>query len=181
MCYILASRLQQKILNVKKTTDAVVATGGDIDSLESFVEANQRRYSAFTLFAIHDKAIQELTYDLQNETAEILRSPLESAPSAAKPIMKSLSCTCEDQCKNFNSGVLENNTKINVDDNYTDSGSENMDNSQDSTMEADDDAALAGPSSINQPNYTIGDDVLVKFLVRNTEYCYAAVINKIDT
>ncbi|KAL3271206.1 hypothetical protein HHI36_021702 [Cryptolaemus montrouzieri] len=55
-----------------------------------------------------------------------------------------------------------------------------MNNPQDSTMETDD-AALAGPSSINQQNYTIGDYVLAKFLVRNTEYCYAAVTNKIDT
>ncbi|KAL3275116.1 hypothetical protein HHI36_019887 [Cryptolaemus montrouzieri] len=55
-----------------------------------------------------------------------------------------------------------------------------MNNPQDSTMEIDD-AALAGPSSINQQNYTISDYVLVKFLVRNTKYCSAAVINKIDT
>lgn len=222
MFYILASRLQQEVLNVKKftwnysesghgkgapdgigatckrTADAVVATGGDIDSLESFVEAIQGRCSAITLFTIDDKAIQELADDLQNETvnlksfngtlkihqvkAEILRSPLESAPSAAKLIMKSLSCTCEDECQHFNLGVLQykNKTKLNVDDIYTDSESEKMNNSQDSTRETDD-AALAGPSSINQQNYTIGDYVLVKFLVRNTEYCYAAVINKIDT
>ncbi|CAG4984789.1 unnamed protein product [Parnassius apollo] len=223
MFYILASRLQQEVSNVKKftwnysesghgkgapdgigatckrTADAVVATGGDIDNLESFVEAIQRRCSAITLFTIDDKAIQELTDGLQNETvnlksfngtlkihqvkAEILRSPLESAPKAAKLIMKSLSCTCEDECQHFNLGVLEykNKTKLNVDDIYTDSESENMDNSQNSTMETEDDGALAGPSSINQQNYTIGDYVLVKFLVRNTEYCYAAVINKIDT
>lgn len=54
-----------------------------------------------------------------------------------------------------------------------------MDNSQDSTMETDDDAALAGPSSINQQNNTIGDHVLVKFILRKTEYCYAAAVNKI--
>ncbi|CAG4996748.1 unnamed protein product [Parnassius apollo] len=176
-----------------------LATGGDIDNLESFVEAIQQRCSAITLFTIDDKAIQELTDGLQNETvnlksfnstlkihqvkAEILRSPLESAPKAAKLIMKSLSCTCEDECQHFNLGVLEykNKTKLNVDDIYTDSESENMDNSQNSTMETEDDGAMAGPSSINQQNYTIGDYVLVKFLVRNTEYCYAAVINKIDT
>ncbi|KAL3280527.1 hypothetical protein HHI36_024403 [Cryptolaemus montrouzieri] len=46
---------------------------------------------------------------------------------------------------------------------------------QDGTMETDD-AALIGPSSINQQNYTISNWVLVK----NTEYCYAAVINKVD-
>ncbi|KAF9422065.1 hypothetical protein HW555_002086 [Spodoptera exigua] len=150
----------------KKTADAVVATGGDIDSLESFVEAIQQRCSAITLLTIDDKAIQELTDDLQNETVNL----------------KSLSCTCEDECQHFNLGVLEykNKTKLNVDDIYTDSENENIDNLQDPTMETDDDAALAGPSSINQQNYTIGDYVLVKFLVRNTEYCYAAVINKID-
>ena len=220
MFYILASRLQQEVLNVKKFTwnysesghgkgapdgigatckriaDAVVATGGDIDSLESFVDAIQRRCSAITLFTIDDKAIQELTDDLQNDSvnlksfngtlkihqvkAEILRSPLESTPKAAKLIMKSLSCTCEDECQHFNLGVLEykNKIKLNV---YTDSESENMDNSQDSTMKPADDAALAEPSSIDQQNHSIGDYVLVKFLVRNTEYCYAAVINKIDT
>lgn len=43
---------------------------------------------------------------------------------------------------------------------FTDSESENMDKSQDSTIETDDDAALAGPSSINQQNYTIGDYVV---------------------
>lgn len=116
MFYILASKLQQELLNVKKftwnysesghgkgasdgigatckrTADAVVATGGDIDSLKSFLEAIQRKCFAITLFTINDKAIQELTDDLQNETvnlksfngtlkthqvkAEILRSPL---------------------------------------------------------------------------------------------------------
>lgn len=160
MFYILASRLQQEVFNLKKfrwnysesghgkgtpdgfgatckrTADAIVATGGDIDSLESFAEAIQRRCSAFTLFTIDDKAIQELTDDLQNETvnlkrfngtrkihqvkAEILRSPLESAPSAAKLIMKNLSCTCENECQPFNLGVLQykNMTKLNVDDIY---------------------------------------------------------------
>lgn len=154
MFYILASRLQQEVFNVKKftwnysesghgkgapdgigatckrTADAVVATGGDIDSLESFVEAIQRRCSAITLFSIDDKAIQELTDDLQNETvnlksfsgtlkihqvkAEILRSPLESVPSTAKLIMKSLSCTCEEECQHFNLGVLEYKKRKNL-------------------------------------------------------------------
>ncbi|KAK4887350.1 hypothetical protein RN001_003621 [Aquatica leii] len=182
----------------KRTADAVVATGGDIDSMESFVEAIQRRCPAITLFTIDNKAIQELTDDLQNDAvnlksfngtlkihqvkAELLRCPLESAPSAVKVIMKSLSCTCEGECQHFNLGVLEckNETELNVDDIYTDSESDNMNNPQDSTMEADD-AALAGHSSINQQNYTIGDCVLVKFIARNTEYRYAAVINKIDT
>ncbi|KAF9410992.1 hypothetical protein HW555_010124 [Spodoptera exigua] len=134
--------------------------------LKKTFTAIQQRCSAITLLTIDDKAIQELTDDLQNETVNL----------------KSLSCTCEDECQHFNLGVLEykNKTKLNVDDIYTDSENENIDNLQDPTMETDDDAALAGPSSINQQNYTIGDYVLVKFLVRNTEYCYAAVINKID-
>uniref|UniRef100_A0A2A4JCW7 Uncharacterized protein n=1 Tax=Heliothis virescens TaxID=7102 RepID=A0A2A4JCW7_HELVI len=122
------------------------------------------------------------TLKIHQIKAEILRNPLKSAPSAAKLIIKSLSCTCEDECQHFNLGVLEykDETKLNVNYINTDSEYENMGNSQDSTKETDDDAALAGPSSINQQNYTIGDYVLVKFLVRNIEYCYAAVINKID-
>ncbi|KAL3277852.1 hypothetical protein HHI36_013193 [Cryptolaemus montrouzieri] len=181
-----------------RTADAVVLAGGNIDILESFVDAIQRRCYANTLFTIDDKVIQELTNDLQNEAislkffngtlkihqvkVEILINPLESAPSAAKLIMKSLSCTCEGECQHFNFGVLEykNETNLNLDDIYTDSENENMNNPHDSTMETDD-AVLAGPSSINQQNYNIGGYVLVKFLVKNIEYGNATVINKIDT
>ncbi|KAL3275203.1 hypothetical protein HHI36_019972 [Cryptolaemus montrouzieri] len=54
-----------------------------------------------------------------------------------------------------------------------------MNNPQDGTTKTVD-SALVGLSSVNQQNYTISDYVLVEFLVRNTEYCYAAEINKID-
>ncbi|KAL3279696.1 hypothetical protein HHI36_017202 [Cryptolaemus montrouzieri] len=148
------TRLQPEVLNVKnftcnysenghgergpngiratcnRTADAVVAAGGEIDSLESFVETIQRRFSVITLFTIDDKTIKQLTDRLQNKAfnlksfngtlkihqvkAEILISPLESAPSAAKLIMRSSNDTCEGEYQNFNFAVLEYETRQNL-------------------------------------------------------------------
>ncbi|KAL3282346.1 hypothetical protein HHI36_005533 [Cryptolaemus montrouzieri] len=89
--------------------------------------------------------------------------------------MKSSSCSCDDECQQFNLGVIiyKNNAKLNIEDictqilkntpgdkSYTES--ENM----------------AGPSSRQQ--YNVGDYVLVKFPIRKMEYLYVAIINQID-
>ena len=47
----------------KRTVGAVVATGGGIDSLESFVETIQQRCPGITMFAI-DEPIHKMTDDI---------------------------------------------------------------------------------------------------------------------
>nr|CAI5859694.1 unnamed protein product [Callosobruchus analis] len=214
MFYILASRLHLEVPNVekfswnfsesghgkgapdgvgaacKRTADAVVAAGGDIDSLESFVNIIQERCPGITMFTIDEKAIDEITDDIKKDVTnlkpftgtlkihqvkgKISRSHSKLPQGATKLVMKSLSCFCDDECQHFNLGVIryEENLKLVVEDIYTDSENEDQANLPESTID------IAGPSSID--HYKIGDYVLVKFPVRNTEYRYAALVNEIS-
>lgn len=197
----------------KRTADAIVAAGGDIDSLESFIESVQQRCPAITMFAIDNDAINNMSNDIQKDAkslksfngtlkihqikGKISRCPLGLPKGAEKLIMKSLSCSCEEECQHFNLGVINYQvTKLHVDDVYTDSESESetrlAQNSPDSNIIIENEISRpcdiintdfensAGPSTISQQQYNSGDYVLVKFNVRNTEYRYAAVITQVD-
>lgn len=126
----------------KRTADAIVAVGGDIDSLESFIDSVQQRCPAITMFAIDDNAINNMTNDIQKEVknlksfngtlkihqikGNILRCSLGLPKGAEKLIMKSLSCFCKEECQHFNLGVMNYQvTKLHVEDVYGDSESEN--------------------------------------------------------
>ncbi|KAM3959672.1 LOW QUALITY PROTEIN: uncharacterized protein ACR2FA_006319 [Aphomia sociella] len=233
MFHILASRLHVEVPNIqkfswnfsesghgksaadgvgatcKRTVDTIVARGGDIDSLESFIDSVQQRCPAITMFMIDDDAINKMTIDIQKDAknlksfkgilkihqikGKISRCPLGLPHGAGKLIMKSLSF----QCQHFNLGVLNYQvTKLHVEDVYTDSESEDETrpayNSPDSNIITETEISqpcvnfntdienAAGPSTISQQQYISGDYVLVKFKVRNTEYRYAAVINQVD-
>nr|CAI5837126.1 unnamed protein product [Callosobruchus analis] len=170
MFYILASRLHLEVPNVekfswnfsesghgkgapdgvgaacKKTADAVVAAGGDIDSLESFVNIIQERCPGITMFTIDEKAIDEITDDIKKDVTnlkpftgtlkihqvkfKISRSHSKLPQGATKLVMKSLSCFCDDECQHFNLGVIryEENLKLIVEDIYTDSENEDQAN-----------------------------------------------------
>ncbi|CAH0553069.1 unnamed protein product [Brassicogethes aeneus] len=81
--------------------------------------------------------------------------------------MKSLSCFCDNDCLHFNIGKInyEHKLKLNMEDVYTDSESENK----------------AGPSSAVVQAYNTGDYIVVKLLGRkNMEYRYVSVIDKIE-
>ncbi|KAL3286073.1 hypothetical protein HHI36_000586, partial [Cryptolaemus montrouzieri] len=51
----------------KRTADAIVATGGDIDSLETFADAIQRRYPGIILLTINAEAINKMISDIQKQ------------------------------------------------------------------------------------------------------------------
>nr|CAH7758957.1 unnamed protein product [Callosobruchus chinensis] len=161
MFYILASRLPLEVPNVekfswncsesghgkgapdgvgagsKRTADAVVAAGDNIDSLESFVNIIQERCPRMTMFTID--AIDEISDGIKKDVSNlksctgtlkihqvkdnISRSHSQLLLGATKLIMKSLSCFCDDECQHFNLGVIrhEDKLKLNVEDIYTDS------------------------------------------------------------
>ncbi|KAF5288930.1 hypothetical protein FQA39_LY03809 [Lamprigera yunnana] len=163
----------------KRTADAIVAaTGGDIDSLESFIDSVQKRCPAITMFAIDDDAINTMTNDIQKD---------------AKKNEKFQCCSCKEECQHFNLGVMNYQvTKLHFEDVYTGSESEDetrvAHNSSDSNIIAETEISrpcdninpdfenTAGPSTISQQQYNSGDYVLVKFTVRKTEYRYAATV-----
>lgn len=82
--------------------------------------------------------------------------------------MKNLSCFCDnDCCMHFNIGkiIYEDKLKLNVEDVYTDSESENE----------------ARPSSAIVQAFKTGDYIVVKLIGKtNMEYRYASIIDKID-
>ncbi|CAG9577524.1 unnamed protein product [Danaus chrysippus] len=165
MFHILASRLHVEVPNVekfswnfsesdhgksaadgigatcKRSADAVVAAGGDIDSLESFIDSVRQRCPSITLFTVDDDAIKKMAIDILKDAkklksfygtlkihqikGKISRSPLGLPQGTAKLIMKSLSCPCEEECQHFNLGVMNYEVaKLHVEDFYTDSDSE---------------------------------------------------------
>ncbi|CAH1111424.1 unnamed protein product [Psylliodes chrysocephalus] len=54
----------------KRTADAVIAAGDDIDSLKSFVEIIQQRCPGIIIFTIDDEDIQKMTSDVQKYVAK---------------------------------------------------------------------------------------------------------------
>ncbi|KAF5299743.1 hypothetical protein FQA39_LY19168 [Lamprigera yunnana] len=133
------------------------------------------------------------TLKIHQIKAKISRCPLGLPQGAEKLIMKSLSCSCEEECQHFNLGVMNYQvTKLNVEDVYTDSESEDeirvANNSPDSNIITETEISrpcdninpdfenTAGPSTISQQQYNSGDYVLVKFNVRKTEYRYFKVL-----
>ncbi|KAL3274025.1 hypothetical protein HHI36_015443, partial [Cryptolaemus montrouzieri] len=88
----------------KRTADVIVATGGDIDSLESFADAIQLRCPGIILLPIDVEAINEITSDIQKQVnnsksfcdtlkvhevkGQITRCPLGLPQDAAELIMK---------------------------------------------------------------------------------------------
>lgn len=167
----------------KRTADAVVAGGGDIENLDKFVDAIEQRCPAITLIVIQDDAITKMSAEIQQEVTKIknfvgtlkvhqvtglFKNPSGFKLNSIELLMKHLSCFCKnDDCPHFNIGKIayENKTKLMVDEVFTDSESETE----------------AGPSSLPaQAAYNRGDYILVKYLVRNTEYRYVSVIDKID-
>ncbi|KAK0071987.1 hypothetical protein PV325_012060 [Microctonus aethiopoides] len=87
----------------KRSAYVIVATGGDIDSLESFIDS--------------------MYLKIHQIKGKISRCPLGSPQGAEKLIMKSLSCSCEEECHHFNLGVMnyQVQTKLHVEDIYSDS------------------------------------------------------------
>ncbi|KAK0072312.1 hypothetical protein PV326_000191 [Microctonus aethiopoides] len=55
----------------KRSAYVIVATGGDIDSLESFIDSVQQRYPAITIFKIDDNAINNMTNDIQKDAKNL--------------------------------------------------------------------------------------------------------------
>lgn len=127
----------------KRTADAVVAAGGDIDSLETFVEAIRKRCPRICIFTIEDEVIKKMSADIKNNETNlksfsgtlkvhqvkgrVSKSPLGLSQGTTDLEMKSLSCNCSDKCQHFNLGVIHYKikTKLTVDGIYTESESEN--------------------------------------------------------
>lgn len=182
----------------KRTADAIVAAGGDIDSLESFIDSVKQRCPAITMFAIDDDTINNMTNDIQKEVknlkcfngtlkihqikGNISRYSSGLPKGAEKLRMKSLSCFCEEECQHFNLGVMTYQlTKLHVDNSPPDGDSiTETEISQPCGIFNADVENSAGSSTINQQQYCNGDYVLVTFQDRKTEYRYAAVINQVD-
>ena len=123
--------------------------------------------------------------------------PFGLPQGAEKLTMKSLRCSCKEECQHFNLGVINYQvTKLHVEGVCTDLESEDETKSAynlpDCNITTETEISrrcdnfntnfenTAGPSTISQQQYNSGDYVLVKFKVRNTEYRYAAVINQVD-
>ncbi|CAH2088541.1 unnamed protein product [Euphydryas editha] len=78
MFYILATKLSQKIPTLqnfsktgygKSAPFGVLAAVGDIDNLDSFVEAIQQKCLGIIIAVIDDKSIEDMTTTIQEETA----------------------------------------------------------------------------------------------------------------
>ncbi|XP_060806067.1 uncharacterized protein LOC132902972 [Amyelois transitella] len=226
MFFVLASRLSKDIPNLqgfswnyseaghgkgapdgvgatcKRTADAVVAAGGDVDTLEQFVEVIQARCPGIIFHTINDEDIQSIT-DAIEKTSKLksfngtlkVHQITGISTSPAVLTMRSLSCFCPNTCQHYKIGTINYNQKmkLRVQDIYTES----------ETSSSEDDNALdmfeiepsyatkprtdspveemeAGPSRDNNDKYNCGDYVLVKLQSKHTEYRYVAVINKID-
>lgn len=95
-------------------------------------------------------------------------NPTGIKSNSTEIVMKNLSCFCDnDYCVHFNIGKIgyEGKPKLNVEDVYTDSESENE----------------AGPSSAVVQPFKTGDYIVVKLLGKiNMEYRYVSIIDKID-
>lgn len=166
----------------KRTADAVVAAGGDVENLEKFVEAIEQRCPAISLSIIQDDAIKEMSAEIERYVTKVKHfvgtlkmhqvtgkfyNPLGIKSNSIEIVMKHLSCFCDnDCCLHFNIGkiIYEDKPKLIVEDVFTDSESENE----------------AVPSSATVKVFNTGDYILVKLLTRNMEYRYVSVIDKID-
>lgn len=207
MFYILATKLPKQLPNIqrfswnfsesghgkgapdgvgatcKRTADSIVATGGDIENLDTFVEAVARRCPSITLNIVGDEQIKKMTAEIERETknTKSFKGTLQvhqvtgniynqSLGLKCTPViltMRSLSCFCKDGiCGHFKIGTLNygRNSKLAVQDVYTDSESDGE----------------AGPTAIVDRSFKNGDFILVKFPVRKNEYRYAGVIDKVD-
>ncbi|GBP23582.1 hypothetical protein EVAR_80198_1 [Eumeta japonica] len=95
-------------------------------------------------------------------------NPMGIKSNSTEIVMKTLSCFCDnDYCVHFNIGkiIYEDKPKLNVEDVYTDSESDNE----------------AGPSSAVVQPFKTGDYIVVKLLGKtNMEYRYVSIIDKID-
>lgn len=166
----------------KRTADAVVAAGGDVENLEKFVEAIKQRCPAISLNIIKDDAIQEMSAEIARELSKVKNfggtlkvhqvtgmfyNPLGIKLNSIEIVMRHLSCFCDnDSCLHFKMGTIiyEDKQKLRVEDVFTESESENE----------------AGPSSSTRISFNTGDYLLVKLLARNMEYRYVSVIDVID-
>ncbi|XP_022819027.1 uncharacterized protein LOC111353248 [Spodoptera litura] len=167
----------------KRTADALVATGGDVENLEKFVEAIEKRCPAISLSIIPDEAIEEMSTEIDREVTKMKTfvgtlkvhqvtgkffNPTGIKSNSTEIVMKTLSCFCDnDYCVHFNIGkiIYEDKPKLNVEDVYTDSESDNE----------------AGPSSAVVQPFKTGDYIVVKLLSKtNMEYRYVSIIDKID-
>lgn len=166
----------------KRTADAVVAAGGDVENLDKFVEAIKQRCPKISLSIILDDAIKEMSAEIEREATKVKNfvgtlkvhqvtgkfyNSLGIKSNPPEIVMKKLSCFCDnDCCLHFNIGKLiyEGKTKLMVEDVFTESESENE----------------AGPSLASVKAFNTGDYILVKLLSKNIEYRYVSVIDKID-
>lgn len=216
MFYILASKLPERLPNIqkfswnysesghgkgapdgvgatcKRTADSVVAAGGDVDNLETFMTAIQEKCPGIILGTIDHEAIQTMSAEIEREASQAktfsgtlrvhqvtgnIFNPV--GLRVARPVtltMRNLSCFCNAvKCKHFKIGCLkyrehpqlkycQKKPKLKVEDIY------------------DSDENESGPSSVPfNEQYTIGQYVLVKFPVKKIEYRYVGVIDSIDT
>lgn len=167
----------------KRTADAVVAAGGDVENLEKFVDAIKPRCPAINLSIIQDDTIQEMSAKIEQEGSKIKNfvgtlkvhqvtgkfyNSSGIKLNSIEIVMRHLSCFCEnDSCLHFKIGKIlyEDMQKLRVEDVFTDSETEND----------------AGPSCITTGNaFNTGDYILVKLPAKNMEYRYVSVIDIID-
>lgn len=207
MFYIMATKLPERFPNVhkftwnytesghgkgapdgvgatcKRTADAIVAAGGDVENLEKFVDAISQRCPAINLSVVQHNFIQNISAEIEQDAQKAktftgtLRvhqvcgnfydPALGLKSNSVKLTMRHLSCFCDsNNCHHYKVGkmVFELRAKLNVKDIYSDSEPE----------------AEAGPSSNVTGHFRHGDYVLVRFPVKNVEYRYVSVINQID-
>ncbi|KAL3282699.1 hypothetical protein HHI36_005873 [Cryptolaemus montrouzieri] len=169
----------------KRTADDIVATRDDIDSLESFSDAIQRRCPGISLLTIDAESINKMTSDIQKQVnnlksfcgtlkvhqvkGKITRCPLGLPQEAAMFIMKN------------SEGEDESRLELDLPDNNTNNDSIKKDVIAQNTLRNKSNTEsenMARTSSIQQ--YNVDDYVLVEFPVRKMEYRYAAIINQID-
>ncbi|KAF9413677.1 hypothetical protein HW555_008123 [Spodoptera exigua] len=68
---VVMARVHQIGATCKRTADAVVAAGGDVETLEHFVEVVQNGCPGITFHTIADEEILSLTDELQKDTQKI--------------------------------------------------------------------------------------------------------------
>nr|CAI5866004.1 unnamed protein product [Callosobruchus analis] len=54
----------------KRTADSIVAAGGDIENLEKFVEATERRCPAISLSIVQDDDIEQMSAEVEREVTK---------------------------------------------------------------------------------------------------------------
>uniref|UniRef100_A0A2A4JBN8 Uncharacterized protein n=1 Tax=Heliothis virescens TaxID=7102 RepID=A0A2A4JBN8_HELVI len=184
----------------KRTADQVIATGGDITNLKDFATVVRERCPGIKVDVIEGCEIEQMNTFINEKPSEIVafkgtllvHQVTGTAYCPNNLTLKSLSCFCSpDGCDHYKLGSIHYQTKLpgtqitrlNTSTVFTDSSED--DDAPLSTYAKDHnnhpvelDCNLSTPTvsgSQQESLYSNGDYVLIKYMIRNKEYRYAAI------